>query len=192
MHISFDPSFIANIVAIVGVGVSCVAWAVLSRRVVGFLLAVGASVTMMIASRSDLVPVHLEAIGLVGAVLTALLAIGYILIRASLRRRRVHRVRARQGQSALQFAPVERTSSRQADRVRRSRGLPAPEVEAREVEYADGYEYEDDGYEEEYEALRRPARQSVASRPRQARPRQARPQQQQRQYSRARGARLQQ
>lgn len=158
MNLFIDLHIVVNILAIVVVMALCVLWALFSRRVVGFLVLFGLCMTLMVADRSDLVPAHLAAIGIVGVVLTALLVLGYILVLASLRGRRFRPSRARR-HTALQFAPAEQDRVRHP-RVRPSRELPVAEPYEREVPEV--------VYEEEVPEIevRRPVRHSAASRSR--------------------------
>ena len=146
MDIHIDPHAIATVVAFVLIVCLCVGWALLSRRVLGLLVVVGLGLTILTASRSDLSLVHMESIGITGAILTLLVACAYGLLRSWLRSRRYRPGRVARQQRAVEFAQREPLPARahQTYRVVRqpepvyedeepeTDELPTPEVEARE------------------------------------------------------------
>ncbi len=104
MAITIPLSAIAQVIVFFSLVGIWVVWVALWRKLVGALLDLGVSATLIGAARSELQPGHLAAIVIVGATFTAFLVVAYLIVRSQLRGGQVRRQQERyaSGQAARQ------------------------------------------------------------------------------------------
>ncbi len=106
MAITIPLSAIAQVIVFFSLVGIWVVWVALWRKLVGALLDLGVSATLIGVSRSDFEPAHLLAIVIVGASFTAFLVVAFLIIRSQLRGGQVRRQQLRYaaGQAGRQAA----------------------------------------------------------------------------------------
>ncbi len=86
MTVSIDLNSIANILSFCAVLLLSLGWILLWRKAVGFLVVVGASLTVIVAGHSDLSLEHVEATLLTGAISTGAVVLAFLFVRFHVRR----------------------------------------------------------------------------------------------------------
>lgn len=160
MNFYIDPHAVANVVAFALILTMCVAWTCLSRRLISALIVLGASLTLYMDSHSDLSLEHIETISLAGVVLTSLLVLVFVVVRARLRRPRARRVSVSQQPRAMEFVVPAEPEPESVEP-----GLP-PIPTRRVVRFPAGSVPVPEPEAQEYQELRRPVRHGSSSRAR--------------------------
>jgi membrane-bound ClpP family serine protease len=121
MILTIDFNAIATFLAYVGIVFLFLLWLIISRKLVGLLLVLAGSVTLLVVVRSDHNPTHLAGILTAAAIIASLVIVGWMMIAVRIARRSMHVNRpSRSAREAMQ-AKMVATAERQAAEISAAR-----------------------------------------------------------------------